>query len=149
MSQYGANYYQEQQPQGPYNYQQNQTQSHYLTEESSYGPPPYTEQSYPQGQDQHYNNSGYDQRYGAMADMPQGGNTPPYRPEGANTSYYDGEPLSDSNGHNVPEGEKGLGSTVVGGAAGGYMGHKMGGGWSTAAGAALGAVGANVISHKM
>jgi hypothetical protein len=29
------------------------------------------------------------------------------------------------------------------------MGHKMGGGWSTAAGAAAGAIGMNVLSHKM
>jgi len=29
------------------------------------------------------------------------------------------------------------------------MGHKMGGGWGTAAGAALGAVGMNMVSHRL
>ena len=50
-----------------------------------------------------------------------------YQQQGANASYYDGESYPGQN-DNVPDGEKGLGSTVVGGAAGGYMGHKMGGG---------------------
>lgn len=73
-----------------------------------------------------------------------------YQPNGENASYYSNrEQLLDLNDLNGPEGEKGLGSTVVGGAAGGYMGHKMGGGWGTAAGVALGAVGMNMVSHKM
>jgi hypothetical protein len=156
MSQYGANDYQEQQPQNSFAPHPNQTQNHYSTGQSSYGPPPYTdsEQGYTQGDQytrpQHYcTNSGYDQRYyEAAANIPQSHAAPQsnFAPEGANASYYNGEPISDPKD---PNGEKGLGSTVVGGAAGGYMGHKMGGGWSTAAGAAAGAIGMNVLSHKM
>jgi hypothetical protein len=156
MSQHGANDYQEQQPQNSFAPHPNQTQNHYSTGQSSYGPPPYTdsEQGYTQGDQytrpQHYcTNSGYDQRYyEAAANIPQSHAAPQsnFAPEGANASYYNGEPISDPKD---PNGEKGLGSTVVGGAAGGYMGHKMGGGWSTAAGAAAGAIGMNVLSHKM
>ncbi|KAJ5989491.1 hypothetical protein N7481_004701 [Penicillium waksmanii] len=152
MSQYGANYYEEQKPQHTYAPRPNQTQNHYSTGKSSYDPPPYTEQGYTQGdqytQPQQYTNCGYDQKYESAANMPQGHAAPQsqYAPEGANASYYNGEPVSEPNDLN---GEKGLGSTVVGGAAGGYMGHKMGGGWSTAAGAVIGAVGMNVLSHKM
>lgn len=152
MSQYGAKYYQEQQPQNTCAPHPNQTQNYYSTGQPSYAPPPYTEQGYTQGDQytlpQQNTNPGYDQKYESAANMSQGHATPQsqYAPEGANASYYNGEPVLDPND---PNGEKGLGSTVVGGAAGGYMGHKMGGGWSTAAGAAIGAVAMNVLSHKM
>ncbi|KAI9039338.1 uncharacterized protein KD926_009481 [Aspergillus affinis] len=47
-------------------------------------------------------------------------------------------------------GEKGLGSTVIGGAAGGYVAHQMGGGkLATTGGAVLGAVGINMVNHKL
>ena len=52
--------------------------------------------------------------------------------------------------HGVPagaEGEKGLGSTLLGGTAGGFLGSKMGGGlMNTAGGALAGAVGMNVAN---
>lgn len=49
-----------------------------------------------------------------------------------------------------PEGDKGLGSTLLGGAAGGFAGHKLGGGFlGTAGGAVLGAVGMNMATHEM
>jgi hypothetical protein len=48
------------------------------------------------------------------------------------------------------EGERGLGSTLLGGAAGGFMGKKLGGGiLGTAGGAVLGAVGMNMATNKL
>ena len=76
--------------------------------------------------------------------LPQGNSQP-----GANASYYNGAPMNGP-GAEGAEDEKGLGSTVVGGAAGGYAGHKMGGGkLGAAAGAALGAIGLNMATHAM
>lgn len=47
------------------------------------------------------------------------------------------------------EGERGLGSTLLGGTAGGFLGHKMAGGaLGTVGGAVVGAVGANA-ANKM
>lgn len=67
---------------------------------------------------------------------------------GENASYYSGAPLNEPG--EGPDGEKGLGSTVVGGAAGGYAAHQMGGGKTgTVAGAALGAVGMNMATHAL
>lgn len=125
MSQYGANYYQEQQSQNTYSPRSNQTQTHYPMVETV-----------------------YDQKYEPASGRPLGHDAPQsqYTTEGANASYYSGESAADPND---PDGEKGLGSTVVGGVAGGYMGDKMGGGWSTAAGAGFGTIGMNLLSHKM
>lgn len=74
-------------------------------------------------------------------------------PQGESASYY-GSPAPYQQGYppgpGGPEGEKGLGSTLLGGATGGFAGHKMGGGFmGTAGGAVLGAVGANMVSHEM
>lgn len=78
------------------------------------------------------------------ASYPQQGH---YQPA-ANASYYSGAPMDGSGSE--AENEKGLGSTVIGGAAGGYAGHKMGGGkLATVAGAAVGAVGMNMATHAM
>lgn len=84
--------------------------------------------------------------------------TSPYPPQqnmplGENASYYGTVP-QDQYGNPVgpggPEDEKGLGSTVVGGAAGGYAGHKLGGGLlGSAAGAVLGAIGMNAATHQV
>lgn len=66
---------------------------------------------------------------------------------GANASYYNQE--GNLPGSQLPEDERGLGSTVTGGAAGGFAAHKMGGGkLATAGGALLGAVGMNMATHK-
>lgn len=76
-----------------------------------------------------------------------------YPPQGhyqpaANASYYSGASLDGPD--SKAENEKGLGSTVIGGAAGGYAGHKMGRGkLATVAGAAVGAVGMNMATHAM
>ncbi|KAJ5557296.1 hypothetical protein N7494_001211 [Penicillium frequentans] len=76
---------------------------------------------------------------------------------GENASYYTAVPQDQANGVNTGpsvgpegEGERGLGSTLLGGAAGGYAGHKMQGGFlGTAGGAVLGAVGMNMVSHEI
>ncbi|KAK1147371.1 hypothetical protein N8T08_001452 [Aspergillus melleus] len=73
----------------------------------------------------------------------------PYPPVGESASYYDGSSFSQQQSHGQ-EGEKGLGSTVIGGAAGGYVAHQMGGGkLAIAGGAVLGAVGMNMVNHKL
>ena len=81
----------------------------------------------------------------------QGGTPSPYESHeqyGENASYYhDNGAVPGAEG---PENEKGLGSTVAGGAAGGYAAHNMGGGkLATAGGAVLGAVGMNMVSYKL
>ncbi|KAH7165333.1 hypothetical protein EDB81DRAFT_942396 [Dactylonectria macrodidyma] len=49
-----------------------------------------------------------------------------------------------------PDGEKGLGATLVGGGAGGWVTRKAGGGFfGSLAGAAAGALGANVLESKL
>ncbi|KAJ5567913.1 hypothetical protein N7450_010399 [Penicillium hetheringtonii] len=73
---------------------------------------------------------------------------------GENASYYGTVPSYDQYGRVVgttgPEDERGLGSTLVGGAAGGYAGHKLGGGFlGSAAGALIGAVGMNAATHQV
>ena len=48
-----------------------------------------------------------------------------------------------------PEGERGLGSTILGAAGGGFVGHKLGGGMlGTAGGALAGAVGMNAATKQ-
>ncbi|KAJ5576054.1 hypothetical protein N7535_002980 [Penicillium sp. DV-2018c] len=94
---------------------------------------------------------GYD--YG----QPQNRDHSPYPPEkkqgGESSSYYGTAPQPYQQGPPGavgPEGERGLGSTLLGGAAGGFVGNKMGHGFlGTAGGAVLGAVGANMASHKL
>lgn len=47
------------------------------------------------------------------------------------------------------DGERGLGSTLLGGAGGAFVGHKLGGGpLGTIGGLVAGAIGANVLDHK-
>jgi len=75
-------------------------------------------------------------------------------PVGENASYYGTVPSYDQYGRIAgttgPEDEKGLGSTLVGGAVGGYAGNKLGGGFlGSAAGALIGAVGMNAATHQM
>ncbi|KAJ5725013.1 uncharacterized protein N7483_006370 [Penicillium malachiteum] len=79
----------------------------------------------------------------------------PYQPRGENASYYQtNAPPQQQPGYapgpGCAEGDKGLGSTLVGGAAGGYAGHQMAGGFlGTAGGAILGAVGMNMATHEV
>ncbi|KAJ5673712.1 hypothetical protein N7507_002839 [Penicillium longicatenatum] len=78
-----------------------------------------------------------------------------YQSNGESASYYGGDmqhqhPPGYAAGPGGPEGDRGLGSTLLGGAAGGFAGHKMGGGFlGTAGGAVLGAVGMNMATHEM
>lgn len=83
---------------------------------------------------------------------------PPYNEDhysqsrGENASYYGGSPAPNQQGYppqGNPEDDRGLGSTLVGGAVGGYMGHQAGGTASTLGGAALGAAGMNMATHAM
>ncbi|CAI7598103.1 unnamed protein product [Penicillium pancosmium] len=111
---------------------------------------PYNEQRAPQNQ------FPVGPGYGTPSSQP--GNLPypqqqPYAPVGENASYYGTAPL-DQYGNPIgpagPQDEKGLGSTVVGGAAGGYAGHKLGGGFlGSTAGAVLGAIGMNAATHQV
>lgn len=82
----------------------------------------------------------------------QAGTPSPYESHqqyGENASYYHDNGAFPG-AEEGPENEKGLGSTVAGGAAGGYAAHHMGGGkLATAGGAVLGAVGMNMVSHKL
>ncbi|KAJ5755508.1 hypothetical protein N7533_005051 [Penicillium manginii] len=94
--------------------------------------------------------------YGTPSTYPANFPYPPqqqWAPVGENASYYGTAPL-DQYGNPIGPGgaqdEKGLGSTVVGGAAGGYAGHKLGGGFlGTTAGAVLGAIGMNAATHEV
>ncbi|KAJ5345697.1 hypothetical protein N7452_003701 [Penicillium brevicompactum] len=87
-------------------------------------PAPY-EQQYPQSQVPGGAYLGTPQPSAGTLPYPQQQNMP----LGENASYYGTVP-QDQYGNPVgpggPEDDKGLGSTVVGGAAGGYAGHKLG-----------------------
>ncbi|KAA8646934.1 putative glutamine-serine rich protein MS8 [Aspergillus tanneri] len=125
-----------------------------------YGPPPpYSEQAYapPHGgipQGGYTNERGYhqDMNYGygySQAPYAQQ-QEPPVQGESA--SYYNTKPEdSQQHGHNPgpgkPQGEKGLGSSLLGAGAGGLVGHKLGGGLlSTAGGALAGAAGMGIAN---
>ncbi|KAJ5738488.1 hypothetical protein N7493_001643 [Penicillium malachiteum] len=69
------------------------------------------------------------------------------QPVGENALYYGTETLPVYNAENPEDSERGLGSTLLGGAGGAYVGHQMGGGMATAGGAIIGALGANAVSH--
>ncbi|KAH6983569.1 hypothetical protein BKA56DRAFT_731013 [Ilyonectria sp. MPI-CAGE-AT-0026] len=57
---------------------------------------------------------------------------------------------ADSQGQLGPDGERGLGATIVGGGAAGWVTRKAGGGFfGSLAGAAAGAIGANVLESKL
>ncbi|KAJ6031005.1 hypothetical protein N7540_001737 [Penicillium herquei] len=85
----------------------------------------------------------------------QSGPQQPYQSRGESASYYQtGAPPQQQPGYapgpGGAEGDRGLGSTLVGGAAGGFAGHQMGGGFlGTAGGAILGAVGMNMATHEV
>ncbi|KAJ5348705.1 uncharacterized protein N7506_001958 [Penicillium brevicompactum] len=107
---------------------------------------PYNPQSGYVGQSQQYND-----HYGQHSTEPfnRQTNSSPYQQQqyGANAYYYN--PESQPADFQPSEDERGLGSTVTGGAAGGYAAHQMGGGkLATAGGALLGAVGMNMATHK-
>lgn len=87
---------------------------------------------------------------------PENGARMPYetqyksQPVGESASYYNGAP-SQYYQHNPANGdERGLGSTVVGGLAGGYAANQMGAGpMGTAGGAILGATGMNMATNML
>lgn len=81
--------------------------------------------------------------------MPSGHQQPPYHDP---NQQYGAQPQGygdQTHGQPGAEGDRGLGSTLVGGAGGAFVGNKLGGGTlGTLGGALLGAVGANMISDK-
>ncbi|KUI55927.1 hypothetical protein VP1G_03264 [Cytospora mali] len=101
------------------------------------------------------------------ANVPYGSSTYAPRPSSAhsdmsgyvppNQQQYAGAPPPYQENHRQPgqdqeqDGEKGLMATVLGGGAGGALGHKMGKGskFKTFLGAAAGAVAANIVEHKV
>lgn len=68
---------------------------------------------------------------------------------GENASYYGSETPPAYSAEHPEDAERGLGSTLIGGAGGAYVGHHMGGGMATAGGAIVGALGANAVSHGL
>ncbi|CAH0058129.1 unnamed protein product [Clonostachys solani] len=80
----------------------------------------------------------------------QGGYIPPYHQQ---ADYYRAPAPNQYNGHQEtlgPDGERGLGATVVGGGAAGWAAHKAGSGMlGSLASAAAGAIGANVLENKL
>ncbi|KAL4784045.1 hypothetical protein BJX76DRAFT_233530 [Aspergillus varians] len=153
--------------QGYYPPQQQQPYGQPPHDPYSADPPPYQQghQQYPQqgayGQPQHGQHPG---PYGQDPNLNYGHDRghSPYPPQqqeyhqpqgGENSAYYGGHQGEHTlqQGHTpVPagaEGERGLGSTLLGGAAGSFLGHKMGGGaLGTVGGAVAGAVGMNAAS---
>ncbi|KAJ5088896.1 hypothetical protein N7456_012512 [Penicillium angulare] len=116
------------------------------------GPSPNNQQPYPPPYNQHGGQQAGAANYGYP---PQGASQQQYQNPGEASSYYGtGAPPSAQAGYGPgpagPEGDRGLGSTLAGGAVGGFAGHKMGGGFlGTAGGAVLGAVGMNMATHEM
>lgn len=116
-------------------------------QQQGYGQPAYGQAPYgQQGQPPPYSAGPQGQGYGGQ---PPYGQQQQY-PQGEAASYYGAQGQGYPAGPGAPGDERGLGSTMLGGAAGGFAGHKMGGGFlGTAGGAVLGAVGANMVSHEM
>ncbi|KAJ5675641.1 hypothetical protein N7462_008538 [Penicillium macrosclerotiorum] len=129
--------YKSQQVDGSYPPHQNQTQDAYTPEQRyAYGQPQFSHSQ--QGTPSHYSQEGHFNH----SPSPYAHQQPPLY--GENASYYHDALPSDQlpPGAEDPNGEKGIGSTVVGGAAGGYAAHQMSGGGklATVGGALLGAV---------
>ncbi|KAF5861382.1 hypothetical protein ETB97_000345 [Aspergillus alliaceus] len=128
------------------------------TQYPSYGqqghPPPYNatpqQGAYP---------GDYGHVQGSQMNLPPDGGHSPYPPQqqshqGESASYYGASSQSghapqpgQAPGPGGKEGEKGLGSSVLGAAGGGLVGHKLGGGLlGTAGGALVGAAGMNLVN---
>lgn len=78
------------------------------------------------------------------------GHHSPYPHHDGNNQNY--EPHHSSGGPQGPgeQDERGLGATLVGGASGGFIAHKAGGGLvGSVLGSVVGAVGANILEHKL
>ncbi|KAJ5574114.1 uncharacterized protein N7459_008541 [Penicillium hispanicum] len=119
-------------PQGYYPPEQ-QYQQPYPQQQYSQPPAPYSQQAQPPPYNEPYQQGQH-----------------PGQPVGENASYYNDIPASQQGAAPGAEGEKGLGSTIVGGAAGGIVSHQMGAGkLGTAGGATLGAVAMNMATHAL
>ncbi|KAI0994356.1 hypothetical protein K3495_g13826 [Podosphaera aphanis] len=72
----------------------------------------------------------------------------PYH-DGSNPNYQPYHSVAGSEGPGQQD-ERGLGATIVGGASGGLLAHKAGGGlMGSVLGSVAGAIGANIIEHKL
>ncbi|KAE8309215.1 hypothetical protein BDV41DRAFT_439503 [Aspergillus transmontanensis] len=128
------------------------------TQHPSYG----QQQNYPPPYSAGPQQGGYPGEYGhgqgSYMNPPQDGGHSPYPQQqyqqGESASYYGASTQSAYASHpgQAPgpagqEGEKGLGSSILGATGGGFVGHKLGGGLlGTAGGALVGAVGANLAN---
>ncbi|KAJ5672470.1 hypothetical protein N7507_001597 [Penicillium longicatenatum] len=86
----------------------------------------------------------------ASENCQQDGCPRPPQTVGENALYYGAvAPSSTQQEHPGPESEceRGLGSTLVSGAGGAYIGYQMSGGMATAGAALIGALGANAITQ--
>ncbi|KAJ5649988.1 uncharacterized protein N7484_003711 [Penicillium longicatenatum] len=86
----------------------------------------------------------------ASENCQQDGCPRPPQTVGENALYYGAAaPSSTQQEHPGPESEceRGLGSTLVGGAGGAYIGYQMSGGMATAGAALIGALGANAVTQ--
>jgi len=131
-------------------------QNPYNTSAPTYGAPqqqaPYGSQGYPPPQQQPPYGQSQSQQYPPQqapygsAPQPYGDNrsgNAPYPPQGQ-PQYGQGP-----EGAPGPNGERGLGATLIGGGAGGFVGHEMGGGViGTVLGSVVGAIGANALEHQ-
>lgn len=91
-----------------------------------------------------YNAPPHGDAYGGQYGQQGYGQQPPQQYGGG----YDANPHGGAPGAGGPEGERGLGATLVGGAGGAFVGHKLGGGaLGTVGGLIAGAIGANVLEN--
>ncbi|KAF2962668.1 hypothetical protein GQX73_g10903 [Xylaria multiplex] len=96
------------------------------------------------GQGFYQNQSPYpQQRQSHGASLPYQQQQPQYVQHPSDQSHAGSDP-------NAADGERGIGSTLIGGGTGSYVGHKLGKGtMGTLLGGAVGAAAANFISHKV
>lgn len=113
---------------------------------SPYPPSVQQHSGYPAPQDQHQQNQqyGYGQQPGYGDHQQQG-----YGQQGGYGDQQHGQPGQPGEPGGPVEGDRGLGSTLIGGAGGAFLGNKMGGGTlGTLGGLVAGAIGANMLSDK-
>ncbi|KAJ9273258.1 hypothetical protein DTO212C5_843 [Paecilomyces variotii] len=99
--------------------------------------------SNPQGHYGYYGPPDNTRGYSPSPNPQQQQQQPPYDPSNPHAQYGEGAPGADPN---AADGERGLGSSLIGGAAGYYLGHKKNHGFLGAVG---GAILGNIIGDKI
>ncbi|OAA46127.1 hypothetical protein NOR_02880 [Metarhizium rileyi] len=148
-------YGQQQQQQPGYGQQQGYPQQQQYGQQSSYqGQYNQQQPSYAQPQQGYNGNNQYDRRGHSPQPSQQhgqsGGSAAAYASGAPQQGQYATGPTGPGgpNGAVGPDGERGLGATLVGGGGAAWAAHKAGGGFLGSAGAAIaGAIGANVLEH--